>query len=93
MMTLPDRHPCINRLTIGKHDSRYSAPFGMPYAITVLQHVAGAGHDERLRIACYGGLHLDVSRAFALELARRLPEAIAHMPFSSEDIHDAAGDF
>jgi hypothetical protein len=84
-------HPCDNRLIVGKETSRYVAQFGMPYCVAPMHHVNGLGHQERLEIACYGGFALEVSRAFAIELARRLPEAIASMPIAIEDVHDAVG--
>jgi hypothetical protein len=85
-------HPCPNRLVVGKNDAHFATHFGMCYSVAPMHHVSGLGHQEQLEIACYGGLCLEISRAFAIELARRLPEAIAHMPFVADDIHDAAAD-
>jgi hypothetical protein len=86
------KNPCTNRLVVDKTDSAFKTHFGMPYAVAPMQHVSGLGHEERLMISCYGGMCLEVSRAFATELARRLPEAIACMPFLVDDVHDACLD-
>lgn len=91
-MTLYGKHPCTNRVKVGKNDSTFAAHFGMPYAVLPLPHVSGMGHEERLKIACYGGFVIEVSRAFAIELARRLPEAISHMPFQADEVDDYVGE-
>lgn len=88
-MSIYGEHSCPNRLVAGKNDSTFATHFGMPYSVHAMHHVEGLGHEEHLKIACYGGVSLEVSRAFATELARRLPEAIAGMPFDADDVHDA----
>lgn len=42
--------------------------------------IPGAGHTPHVRIGFVGGLSADLSVATAIELARRLPEAIAGLP-------------
>lgn len=84
-------HPCDNRLVIGKNDAEFKTHFGMPYCVAPMHHVSGLGHQERLEIACYGGTSMEVSWAFAIDLERRLSEAIAKRPIAAEDVHDAVG--
>lgn len=82
-------HPLANRLHLGKNDNSVNALFGMPYAVVPIAHVKGIGHEERVKACFYGGLSIELSRAAAIELARRLPEALAHLPLAADEIHDA----
>lgn len=62
--------------------------FGGIVAITHLHHVAGLGHVETLRVSCEGGLAFEITQAFAIDLARRLPESISALP----QLPDCAGE-
>lgn len=73
-------HDCPNRLCVGKNDSTYGTHFGMPYAAVPMHHVEGRGHIEHIKLSFSGGLALELTRATAIEIARRLPEAIAALP-------------
>jgi len=79
-----------NRLTMN-HGSTFAAHFGSPYAAAPMHHVSGLGHEERIKVSFFGGLQIELTRAAAIELARRLPEAIASLPIEAAGIHDAVG--
>jgi hypothetical protein len=73
-----------NRLCVGKHDSSYRAHFGAIYGAIPMHHVKGLGHQEHIKVNFHGGLSLELTRAAAIELARRLPEAIASLPIDPD---------
>jgi len=75
----------------GNPTGTFQACFGGVVAVTPMRHVSGRGHLERLRLHFQGGLSLELTRAAAIELARRLPEAIASLPIETVGIHDAVG--
>jgi hypothetical protein len=45
-----------------------------------VNHLNGVGHEPHVRVGFIGGMSLDLSAAAAVELARRLPEALASLP-------------
>lgn len=73
-------HATPNRLCVGKNDSSYRTHFGDIYAAIPMHHVPGLGHEERVKVSFFGGVAMELTRAAAIELARRLPEAIAALP-------------
>jgi len=79
-----------NRLIIN-HGHTTLAHFGSPYAAAPMHHVSGRGHEERIKVSFFGGLCIELTRAAAIELARRLPEAINALPIEASGIHDAVG--
>lgn len=68
-----------NRILLS-HGCTVTASFGDVYAAVPMHHVPGLGHVEHLKLHFFGGLSLELTRAAAVELARRLPEAIAALP-------------
>jgi hypothetical protein len=65
----------------------FGAPFGAVYSVTPIA-IPGLGHDPHLHIAFRFGLSMDITPADAAELSRRIPEALARLPFLPP-IHDA----
>lgn len=53
--------------------------FGEVRSVTPV-NLPGNGHHPHIRVRYRGGLTVDYSPAAATELARRFPEALAHMP-------------
>lgn len=49
----------------------------------------GNGHQPHVRVGFIGGVNLDLTQSAAVELARRLPEAIASLP-SVPDVSGSA---
>lgn len=82
-MTRPNRFICNS-------SPHVTGCFGGISAITHMHHVAGLGHDsEHLRVSLEGGLVLEITQAFATELARRLPESLADLT----PLPDVSGSF
>lgn len=52
-------------------------------------NLAGAGHWPHVVALFKFGLKLELDRATAVELARRLTESVAALPFLSDSVHDA----
>jgi hypothetical protein len=68
----------------------FGAPFGAVYSVTPIA-IPGIGHDPHLHITFRFGLSMDLTPGDAAELSRRIPEALARLPFIP-DVHDAVGD-
>jgi hypothetical protein len=69
-----------NRLHMN-HGSDFKASFGAVCGAFAKPHVPGNGHNqEMVRVLFAYGLSLELTRATAIELARRLPEAVAALP-------------
>jgi len=79
-----------NRLVMN-HGSTFAAHFGAPYHAAPTHPVSGLGHEPKIKVSFFGGLSIELTRAAAIELARRLPEAIASLPIETAGIHDAVG--
>lgn len=66
------------------------AQFGTICSVTPIC-IPGLGHKPHVNIHFRGGVSMDFDTASAIELARRLPEAIAKLPVLPV-IHDAVAD-
>ena len=83
-----------NRATHPNHihlngDVLVGASFGALSSVTPIV-LGGNGHHPHVAVRFRYGLCLELDAATAIELARRLPESVAQLPFIP-DVHDAAG--
>lgn len=70
-------------VVFGAHFGDVCSVFGVSFR--------GGGHEPHVHVGFIGGLSLDLDPAAAIELARRLPEALAglpHMPDVSGSVWD-----
>jgi len=76
-----------NHLRHHNADSGGYARFGPICSVTPIC-IPGVGHTPHVSVRFRGGVSMDFDTASAIELARRLPEAIAKLPVLPV-IHDA----
>jgi hypothetical protein len=68
----------------------FGAPFGAVHSVTPIA-LPGLGHDPHLHIQFLFGLTMDLTPGDAAELSRRIPEALARLPFLP-DVHESVGE-
>ena len=71
-------------------DVLFSAFFGQVCAVIPMTF-KGVGHEPHIKLGFIGGMNLEISPAVAVELARRLPEALASLPREYQHVADNVG--
>ena len=64
----------------GNPTGSFQACFGGVIAAIPMHHVKGLGHQESIRVSFLGGLAIELTRAAAIDLVSKLPDAIKALP-------------